>query len=210
MQSVKRKGIDVSRWQGVINFKMVKNSGIDFAIIKAGGSDDGFYTDRNFVKNYVNAKAAGLLVGAYYIVGANFKKAADGEQEAQLFLKMLHGKTFEMPVFIDLELTSPDTKKGTTEAVIKFCKCMESAGYYIGIYSSDVSGFMDRLDDSKLKPFDHWVARYGAGPKNVSDYGMWQYSSKGRVSGISGNVDLNYSYKDYPTIIKTNKLNGFK
>lgn len=210
MESIKRKGIDISRWQGAINFRMVKESGIEFAIIKAGGSDDGYYTDRNFEKNYANAKAAGLLVGAYYIVGSGFKTAADGKADAERFRKIIHGKQFEMPIVIDLELTSPDTKTGTTAAVIEFCRYLEGLGYYVTIYSSDISGFKDRLDNAKLTAFDHWVARYGAAPKYVSDYGMWQYSSTGKVAGITGNVDLDYSYKDYPKIIKTNKLNGYK
>jgi GH25 family lysozyme M1 (1,4-beta-N-acetylmuramidase) len=123
---------------------------------------------------------------------------------------MLKGKEFEYPVFIDLEETAPKDKAGATEAVLAFCETMESAGYYCGIYASDISGFKDRLDISRLTAFDKWVANYSTQPKYVASYGMWQKSSKGRIAGIFGDVDIDEAYQDYPTIIKANGLNGFK
>ena len=86
---------------------------------------------------------------------------------------------------------------------------MENAGYYCGIYASDVSGFNDRLILSKLDKFDKWVARYGSKPVVVKSYGIWQKSDSGRISGINGNVDLDEAYMDYPTIIKNAGLNGY-
>lgn len=204
-----KKGIDVSRYQGVIDWKKVQEDGIEFAIIKAGGSDDGFYTDSKYETNYNNAKAVGMPIGAYYIVGPLCISREDGIADAKRFLKMLEGKTFEYPVYIDLETTSPATKTGTTDAVIGFCQTMEAAGYYCGIYASDISGFKDRLELSRLTAFDKWVANYISQPGYVGSYGMWQRSSQGRVNGITGNVDIDESYLDYPAIIKVNGLNGF-
>lgn len=205
-----KNGIDVSRFQGVIDWAAVKAAGVDFAIIKAGGSDAGLYTDSAYERNYEGAKAAGVPIGAYYYVGRLCISRADGIADAERFIEMLKGKEFEYPVFIDLEETAPKDKAGATEAVIAFCETMESAGYYCGIYASDISGFKDRLDISRLTAFDKWVANYSTQPKYVASYGMWQKSSKGRIAGIFGDVDIDEAYQDYPTIIKANGLNGFK
>lgn len=203
------KGIDVSHWQGNIDWNKVKGSGVGFAILKAGGSDDGFYTDSKFEQNYAGAKAAGIPVGAYYFVGPKCISKEDGIADAKRFLEIIKGKFFEYPVFIDLESTVPENKAGATEACIGFCETMEAARYYCGIYASDVYGFADRLDVSRLSKFDKWVARYGGKPSYVKEYGMWQHTDKGSVAGISGNVDMNEAYKDYPDIIMSNALNGF-
>lgn len=203
------KGIDVSRWQGDIVWDKVKAAGVEFAIIKAGGSDSGFYTDVKFEQNYKGAKAAGVPVGAYYFVGRRCTSYDDGAADAKRFLEILEGKQFEYPVYIDLEATDRTAKAGATQACIGFVDVMEAAGYYCGIYASDISGFCDRLDISKLGDIDKWVARYGSKPTYVKEYGMWQNSSSGRVNGISGDVDMNEAYKDYPTIMKTMGLNGF-
>ena len=204
-----KNGIDVSVYQGNIDWKAVRNSGIEFAIIRAGGSDSGFYKDSKFEQNYANAKSVGMPVGAYYFVGSGCTSKADGIADAKRFLDIIRGKAFEYPVYIDLESTSPSAKSGATEACIGFCETMENAGYYCGIYASDVSGFNDRLILSKLDKFDKWVARYGSKPVVVKSYGIWQKSDSGRINGINGNVDLNESYKDYPTIIKNAGLNGY-
>lgn len=203
------KGIDVSRFQGAIDWNKVKQAGIEFAIIKAGGSDAGFYTDPCFEKNYAGAKAVGVPVGAYYYVGSNCTSCDDGVADAKRFLEIIKGKQFEYPVYIDVEESSPAAKTGATDACIGFCQTLEQAGYYCGIYASDISGFVDRLDLSRITRYDKWVARYGSKPTAVKTYGMWQYSSAGAVAGITGNVDLDESYKDYPSIIKDAGFNGF-
>lgn len=204
-----RKGIDVSHWQGGIDWSAVKASGVEFAIIKAGGSDAGFYKDSKFEQNYKGAKANGIPVGAYYFVGRNCTSYEDGVADAKRFADILKGKTFEYPVFVDLESTSIADKTGATWACRGFVETMEKAGYYCGIYASDIYGFKDRLDVSKLDGIDKWVARYGSKPSYITEYGMWQSSDSGRVDGISGNVDMDEAYKDYPTIIKAAGLNGF-
>ena len=197
------KGIDVSVWQGFIDFDKVKLSGIDFVIIKAGGSDDDFYTDSCFEINYNNAKKAGLKIGCYYIVGSNFDTIEKGTKNAEYFAKIIKGKIFDYPIFLDLELTSPSQKYGATTASIAFCDYLINLGYYVGIYASSISGFKDRLDSTRLGKYDKWVAQYSSNkPTYPTEYKMWQYSSTGRIDGINCNVDMDISYCDYPSIIK--------
>lgn len=203
------RGIDVSRWQGNINWNLVKESGISFAILKAGGSDEGIYIDPTFEKNYAGAKAAGIPVGAYYYVGPLCTSKEAGIADAKRFLEIIKGKTFEYPVYIDLESTNPPAKQGATEATIAFCEYMENNGYFVGIYASDVSGFCDRLDLNRLSAYSKWVARYGSKPQYVKSYDMWQYSDKGKINGIIGDVDMDYCYKDFSKIIKAAGLNGY-
>ena len=204
------KGIDISHWNNVLNFNDVKAAGYDFAIIKAGGSDKGFYQDHCFNDYYRLAQLAGLHVGAYYFVGRNFISALDGLEDAKRFLRMLYEKQFDYPIFLDLEITPPQEKGGATEAAAAFCDYLESHGYYVGIYASDISGFKERLDVEKLQAYDKWVARYGKKPEYVKNYGIWQKSSKGEVPGIIGPIDIDISTKDYPSIIKKNHLNGWR
>lgn len=206
------KGIDVSAWQGDINWQAVKAAGISFAIIKAGGSDADLYTDSKWLKNYNGAKAAGIAVGAYYFVGKACTSSYDGKADAERFIKLLEGKQFEYPVYMDCEVTSPAAKKGATDAAIAFCEELEKAGYYAGIYGSTYSTFESRLDDSRLQSYAHWVAQYADSCTYTGKVGVgiWQYSSTGYVNGIGGNVDMNYAYVDYPSIIKKLGRNGFK
>lgn len=204
------KGIDISHWNGNIDFAKVKAAGYNFVIIKAGGSDKGFYKDVKFEENYKKAKAAGLNVGAYYFVGKNFLGAEAGAADARRFVELLKGKQFEYPVYLDIETTSAQKKALATIASKAFCEYMEKAGFFVGIYASDISGFKDKLDTSKLIEFAKWVARYGNKPQYVKDPGMWQHSSKGSVKGISGSVDLDISFVDYAKVIKKKGFNGFK
>ena len=203
-------GIDVSHYQGNIDWETVAKTGIDFAFIKAGGSEDGLYTESMFEKNYAGAKAAGLNVGAYYFPGSKFTSEEAGVADAERFLKIIEGKTFEMPVAIDLEGTKPEDKDGATIATIAFCKVIEAAGYYVMIYGGDIFSFNDRLNLGELDEFDKWVARYGSEPQYVKEYGIWQYSSTDYIDGITENtVDKDVAYKNYPEIIKNAGLNGF-
>ena len=135
------KGIDVSHWQGDIDWEAVKEDGVEFAILKAGGSDDGFYEDSKFEENYANAKAAGVAVGAYYFVGDLCKSSEDGAADAERFIDILQGKQFEYPIFIDFE--APDTSdiENNTDKIITFCEVMENADYIVEVYASEFSGF---------------------------------------------------------------------
>lgn len=207
---MKIRGIDISHWNGDIDFQKVKTSGVDFVIIKAGGSDKGFYTDSKFKENYTKAVAAKLSVGAYYFAGKNFRGIESGIADARRFIKILDGLKFDYPVFLDIEAQENRYKEEITDAAVAFCEEMEKAGYFVGIYASDISGFKDKLNHDRIKDYAHWVARYGKEPEICKSYGMWQYSSKGSVSGIVGSVDMDISAIDYAKIIKEAGFNNFE
>ena len=204
------KGVDISHWNGDIDFDKVKASGIEFVIIKAGGSDRGFYTDPKFKTNYEKAKAAGLFVGAYYFVGKKFYGDLAGIADGKRFVDILKGMQFEYPVYLDVETTDVRYKELATDAAIAFCKTLENAGYYVGIYASDISGFKEKLNHDRLIAYAHWVARYGKNPDVCKEGVILQYSSKGAVDGIVGSVDLDRSSCDYSKYIIAGGFNGFK
>ena len=203
------KGIDVSHWQKDINFEAVKNSGVEFVILKAGGSDAGFYTDSKFEENYTAAAAAGLNVGCYYFAGSKFIGEKNGTADAKKFASIIKSKKFDMPIYLDIEAQPTSEKSGITEAAIAFCDHMEKQGYFIGIYASDISGFKERLDPSVVTKYSSWVARYGKQPEYNRYWSMWQYSSTGAVTGITGNVDLDISNFDFPELIKRKHFNNY-
>ena len=203
------KGIDVSHWQHNINFSSVKESGIEFAILKAGGSDAGFYIDSKFEENYTAAVAAGLNVGCYYFAGSKFIGEKNGTADAKKFASIIKSKKFDMPIYLDIEAQPTSEKSGITEAAIAFCDHMEKQGYFIGIYASDISGFKERLDPSVVTKYSSWVARYGKQPEYNRYWSMWQYSSTGAVTGITGNVDLDISNFDFPELIKHKHFNNY-
>ena len=205
------KGIDISHWNVVKDFNQVKASGIDFVILKAGGSDAGFYTDVQFENYYRLAKLAGLDVGVYYFAGKNFYGWESGEADAMRFARIIKDKKFEYPVYIDIELTSTASNmvEKATDAAIAFCRYMENQGYFAGIYASDISGFRERLQLERLSQFSKWVARYGKKPQYVEDYAIWQKSSTGKVPGIIGNVDVDVSNVDFKKLIINKHFNGY-
>ena len=201
-------GIDVSHWQGKIDFHKVKKAGIQFVIIKAGGSDAPTrYKDVNFDRYYTDAKAAGLHVGAYYFAGKSFYLDGMGLTDAQHFLRLLEGKIFDMPVYLDIELCPPKERFRTTNQAIDFCDWMEKHGAFVGIYASDIAGFENMLQKTRLERFTWWVARYGGKPKNI--YGMFQWTPAGRINGITGKVDRDKCVVNFPKIIKQKGLNQF-
>ena len=203
-------GIDVSKWQGRIDWAKVKASGVQFAIIRAGYGREVSQKDAYFEANYAGAKAAGLPVGAYWYSYATTTEGA--RAEARACLEVIRGKSFELPVWFDQEYEPSIkalTKQQRTDIIRAFCETLEAAGYYTGLYCSR-DWLQNWLYPAQLKAYDIWVAAYGSSPGRVPlPYGMWQRSSSGRVSGISGNVDLDTAYKDYPAIIKRAGLNGF-
>lgn len=205
------KLIDISHHQGTVDFNKVKNAGYEGVIIKAGGSDAGFYKDARFEEYYNSAKNTGLSVGSYYFVGKNCLSAQDGKEDALKFAEYLKGKQFDLPVFMDVEAPASGQKNKVTDAIIGFCDYLESLKYYVGVYASDISGFKEKIDLDRIKDkYDIWVARYGSKPQYVTNYTIWQYSESGIVDGINDNqVDLDECYVDYPTIIKSKGFNGY-
>lgn len=222
------KIIDVSRWNYTkhynIDFNKVRASGVEGVIIKAGGSDDGFYKDPYFERSYDQAKKAGLLVGCYYFVGPYFKSAIDGKTDARCFLDLIKGKQFELPVFIDIENLISRNRETITQGAIAFCEEMENNKYFTGIYGSEVATFNDLLVYDKLcinknghPRFCTWVANYSDKvyiKKIANNALIKQYSSKGKVPGVPTNVDLNTAdsgaIKDIVNAIKKYGLNNFK
>lgn len=185
-------GIDVSRWQGNINWAQVAQSGVTSVILKCGGSDDGAYTDKTFEANYQGAKAAGLKVGVYYFVGKDFFTVDAGIANANHCLRILNGRPLDYPVYCDVEAPPSGRKFELTQATLAFCATIQNGGYKMGIYGSDISGFKDRMDYNTiiLNPdISLWVARYGSQPKYATKWDIWQSSSSGSVPGISGRVD---------------------
>lgn len=205
-----KKGIDVSKWQGEIDFKKVKADGIDFVIINAGYGRFISQKDKCFEENYKNAKANGLEVGAYWYSYA--VNSAQAKAEAETFLEAIKGKSFEYPLAFDIEdKTQVSLSKDVISEIIDtFCGYVEKQGYYISLYS--YASFLNTkvLEETKKK-YDVWLAEFDVSKPSYSGaYGIWQYSSSGKISGISGKVDLNYAYKDYPTLIAQKGLNGLK
>lgn len=208
------KGIDVSKWQGTIDWYKVKVSGIKFAMIRLGyGSKDGSSCglDGYFDVNVKNAIAAGIDIGCYFYSYGTTVDAVKKEAEFVVSILNKYKGVFTYPIAFDLEDSTQQNlgKSVLTNMVITFGETLEKAGYYTSLYSN-LNWLSNLLDDNKLQRFDHWVAQWSSKllyTKNCC--GMWQYSSKGTVLGINGNVDLDIAYKDYPTIIRNNKLNGF-
>ena len=205
-----KQGIDLSRWNVVTSFEAVKADGIDFVILRIGGSNGGFYKDPKFELYYKAAKKVGLKVGCYYDTGSDFISSEKGYDAAKHMIGLMKDHQFEFPVYADIESTATTYRFQTTKAAISFCTTLEKAGYFAGIYASDISGFKDRLDLSQLEGrFSLWVARYGKKPTYVKDYSIWQKSNKGNIKGIVTTVDLDECTVNFSSIIKKKHLNGF-
>ncbi len=176
-------------------------------IIRAGYGRDG--KDKCFEANYEGAKAAGLHVGAYWYSYA--MSVADAEQEAVRCIQTLKGKQFDFPVYFDVEEKKQFQKgKAFCDSIITtFCTALERAGYFAGLYMS-TSYLHDFVSESVRKRFTIWVAQYAKACKYRGDYGIWQYSSKGRIGGIKGDVDLDEAYTNFPSIIVPRGFNGYK
>lgn len=208
------KGLDISSYQGGINFDAIKSVGVEFLILRAGftgwGTGVNYNKDTCFEEFYNKSKSHNIPVGAYWYSCANTKEKGIAEAK-YMYENCLKGKQFEYPIYIDVEDTHHQVgnKRGVTDAIIGFCEYLENLGYYVGIYASDISGFQDKMYLNELNAYDKWVARYGSEPKYVKQYGMWQLTSSGRINGYNGNLDCDIAYKDYPSIMKSKGLNGF-
>ena len=202
------KGIDVSVHNGDIDWQKVKADGIEFAILRAGYGKLASQKDQKFEQIYKNAKAVNFPVGAYWYSYAMNENEA--RQEADVFLSVIKGKQFEMPVYFDLEEKKQfDLGKEKVSAIMRaFLEKVESAGYFTGLYGSASSLTTHTADDIKSR-YTIWLAHWVNQTNYSSAYAIWQYSSKGKVAGINGNVDLDIGYKDFPTVIKAKGLNGY-
>ena len=203
------QGIDVSIWQGYnIDFNKVKSAGINFVILRAGYGKYISQKDPTFEGNYKRAKAAGLNVGAYWYSYAQTE--ADAQTEASVFLEAVKGKTFEMPLYFDLEERS-QFNKGTafcSKITEIFCGALEKNGYFAGLYISR-SPLQQYISASTAKKYALWIAEYNSKCNYNGAFGMWQNTSTFGVSGTSGNIDHDFCYVDYPSIIKGGGFNGY-
>lgn len=194
-------GIDVSKWNGSIDWKAVKNSGVSYVIIRCGyrGSSAGaLIEDPKYRTNIQGAAAAGLKVGVYFFSQA--VNEVEAVEEASMALSLVKGYKMTFPIFLDVEASggrADGISKETRTSVIKaFCQTIQNSGYKAGVYANK-TWLTSYMDASQLSAYKIWLAQYAAQPSYSGRYDMWQYSSKGRISGISGNVDMNLSYMGY-------------
>jgi len=201
-------GIDVSQWQGVIDWEAVKASGkVDFVILRVGYGKYETQIDTRFERNYSECKRLGIPVGAYWYGYATTEK--DAKMEANACLNILKGKKLDYPLYYDVE-EKPMLGSGKVDDIIKvFCTTTENGGFFSGLYMSR-SPLMAYVSPSVRSRFALWVAEYGGKCNYNGDYGMWQKSSEGVIAGIDGKVDLDECYVDYPSIInKVEKAQKF-
>ncbi|MCH5274551.1 MAG: glycoside hydrolase family 25 protein [Lachnospiraceae bacterium] len=196
-------GIDVSKWQGEIDWNMVKDAGIEYAIIRCGyrGSVTGsLVEDPYFEQNIRGATAAGVKVGVYFFTQA--VNEVEAVEEASMVVSLIRDYDITYPVFIDTEGAGGNGRadgldvETRTTVCDAFCRTVENAGYQAGVYASR-NWYNNRVDASSLEKYVIWLAEYRSAPIYQGYYQMWQYTSRGSVSGIAGNVDLNISYLGY-------------
>lgn len=210
--------MDVSRWQGCIDWDKVKASGkIDGVMLRAmGNSAEGKpskpYTDPQFARNYAECQRLGIPCGVYGYFKAVNREQAD--KELAYFKKLLTGRSFELPVAVDIEdeVQKPLGKAALTDLTAYMLSTVESWGVYALLYTGLWFGQTYLyMGGAALKPYDVWLARYPKDqsktkpedkPKTAFAFGMWQYTSTARVRGVSTGVDMSHAYKDYASIIK--------
>ncbi len=204
---MEKKGIDVSEFQGIINWEEVKDN-IDFAIIRCGyGSDIASQDDKQFVRNANECTRLGIPFGVYLYSYAKNKDSATSE--ANHVLRLIKNYKMEYPIFYDVEDRSQNhlSNDELTEICETFCNILENNKYFVGIYAN-LYWFNTKLSSNKLDAYDKWLAEWTSTPTYNKPFGMWQHSSSGSIKGINTHVDLDIAYKDYPSIIKDNNLNN--
>lgn len=193
-------GIDVSKWNGDIDWDKVKADGVEFVMIRCGyrGSVTGaLVEDPNFLQNIRGAKKTGLKVGVYFFTQAI--NEVEAVEEASMVLALCDGYELDYPVIIDSEGAGGNGRADSldvqtrTKVCAAFCQTIDHAGYEAGVYASR-SWYNANLEVSELDKYRIWLAEYRSTPLYSGYYDMWQYTSKGKINGIEGNVDLNISY----------------
>lgn len=194
-------GIDVSKWQKEIDWDKVKNEGVDFAIIRCGyrGSVTGsLVEDPYFEQNIKGAQAAGIKVGVYFFTQA--VSEVEAVEEASMVISLVRDYELQYPVFIDTEGAGGNGRADSlnveerTAVCEAFCSTVKNAGLEAGVYASR-NWYNNRLAVNTLESYAIWLAEYRSVPLYQGYYQMWQYTSKGKINGINGNVDLNVSYR---------------
>lgn len=201
------KGIDVSKWQGNIDWAKVKASGIKFAMVRSSARHT--YVDDKFKANVQGCVDNNIDYGIYHVMYATTVDIA--KLEAKHFLNTIKGLKPTYPVVLDLERWEENANCSgelLTDMATAFCDIVEKAGYYIAIYANK-SWLTGVLNYNRLKRFDIWLAQWSDKATWTGNFGLWQYDNSGKIDGINGNVDMNISYKDYPSIIQSNSFNGY-
>ena len=199
------KGIDVSKWQGSIDWNAVKASGVEYAIIRVGyrGYGSGaLVEDPYFRQNIQGAAAAGLKVGVY--VFSQAITTAEAVEEASMAINAVKGYNLHYPIYFDTEAATTNGSGRAdglgsgqrTDIANAFCQTVRNSGYKAGIYASK-SWFMYNLNYGALSHYDIWLAHYTSATDFAYRYDMWQYTGTGSCPGVSGAVDLNWAYKIY-------------
>lgn len=200
------KGIDVSEHQGRINWDTVKSQ-IDYAILRIGyGDNTSSQDDAQFIRNANECVRLGIPFGVYiYSYATSIEQA---KSEAEHTLRMIKGYKLDYPIYYDLEdnnTTGQCSNLFIADMAETFANVIESNGYWCGMYASTY-WWNNKLTDGRFNRWVKWVAQYASNCTYSGSYDMWQYASDGRINGISGNVDVNYCYVDYPSKISDNKV----
>lgn len=202
------KGIDISKHNGKIDFEKIKNE-VDFIMIRCayrGIANRKIFKDISFEENISNANYFNIPVGVYiYSTAINSIEAAE---EAEYCLNLVKNHNIQFPIVIDIEDKKNQgnlSKSKMTEIVRSFCEKIENEGYYAMYYCSK-DWYENKINKEELKVYDLWLACWNSNKSNI-DCGIWQYSSKGKVTGVLGEVDLNYAFKNYPNIISKVNFN---
>jgi GH25 family lysozyme M1 (1,4-beta-N-acetylmuramidase) len=218
------KGIDIANIERntkpdgsyeAIDWESLKAQGYDFVILKVGSNYSG--KSNTFEMDYAGAKAAGLGVGAYYY--AYSSTVSGTRKDAQEVLEWIEGKQFEYPIYYDIEesyLAESLSKDSLTELITTFIEELQANGYYSALYVN--ANWLNNILDTEtiISRFDIWYARFvpEESPTWDESFGkqlsMWQYTDKGIAEGIRDYIDINYCYRDYPTLMKKWGLNGFE
>lgn len=204
--------IDLSVWNEINSWKKIANS-VDAVILRIGASstaNKSMKEDKKFLTNYSSAKENGLPVGCYYFSAAT--TTTEAKKEANFVLEILkkYNCKLNMPVYYDMETDAQVrlSQSAATAVAKAFCETIEKGGFYCGIYCNKYFA-RDELHANQLSDYHFWIAQYANKCTYEGPYGMWQYSETGSVPGISGYVDLDYCYFDYPNIIKSLGMSGY-
>ena len=205
-----KKGIDVSEFQGKIDWEKVKNDGIEFAILRCGyGMDFLNQDDVEYERNANECERLGIPYGVYLMSYANTVEKA--RSEAKHVLRLIEGHKISLGVWYDIEdngTSGAINKETLTNIINTFCNTIKNAGHRVGVYAS-LNWLENKIEKTIKDNYDIWVAQYYSKCEYEGKYIMWQHTSSGKVNGISTNVDMNILYEDLP-VINNNDNNNSK
>ena len=205
-----KKGIDVSEFQGKIDWEKVKNDGIEFAILRCGyGMDFSNQDDVEYERNANECERLGIPYGVYLMSYANTVEKA--RSEAKHVLRLIEGRKISLGVWYDIEdngTSGAINKETLTNIINTFCNTIKNAGHRVGVYAN-LNWLENKIEKTIKDNYDIWVAQYYSKCEYEGKYIMWQHTSSGKVNGISTNVDMNILYEDLP-VINNNDNNNSK